>query len=368
MQMTDVQRNVQQALECLIASGSESALQVAVYHHGALVVDAWAAAPGRRINGRSLFPVYSTGKGIAATAIHLLVQRGVLSWDDRIARWWPEFAAHGKGAITLRQAMDHTAGMAMLPEHGHMSDLADWDGMCRVLSAMPPFPAPGSERHYHAVTYSWLLGETARRADGRDFARIIREEIAEPLGLDGLYFGVPDAEMSRVQDVEKAPPAPQAAAPVAPPPANPAPTSIIPGRSVPPWICPLEELMNRADVRRSCVPASTGIMNARSIARHYAALVGEGVDGVRLLSDVILDEATRPRPLPGETRASHALGYALYGPDDAPGAVFGHGGYGGSGGWADRRHALAFGFAKARMGGGSETIVAEVRRCLGCAG
>ena len=365
--MTDVQRNVQQVLDRLIASGSETALQVAVYHRGALVVDAWATAPGRKIGGSSLFPIYSTGKGIAATAIHILVQRGVLSWDDRIARWWPEFAANGKQDITLRQALDHTAGMAMLPEHGHMNDLADWDGMCRTLAAMPPFPAPGSERHYHAVTYTWLLGETARRADGRDFARIIREEIAKPLGLDGLFFGVPDTEMSRVQDTEKAP-APAPPAPAQPPPATPPRASIIAARAVPPWICPLEDLMNRADVRRSCVPASTGIMNARSIARHYAALVGAGVDGVRLLSDATVDEATRQRLLPGEKRASHALGYALSGPDDAPGAVFGHGGYGGSTGWADRRHALAFGFAKARMGGGSEEIVAEVRRCLGCAG
>ena len=124
--------------------------------------------------------------------------------------------------------------------------------------------------------------------------------------------------------------------------------------------------MNRADIRRSCVPASTGIMDARSIARHYAALTGDGVDGIRLLSDATLDEALRHRPLPGEQRAAFGLGYGLYGPDSNPGAVFGHGGYGGSVGWADRRHALAFGFAKARMGAGGDEIVAEVRRCLGC--
>ena len=361
--MTDIQKSVQQILNRLIDSGSETALQVAVYHRGKLLVDAWAAMPGRQIDGTTLFPIYSTGKGIAATAIHILVQKGVLSWDDRIARWWPEFAANGKQDITLRQALNHTAGMAMLPEHGTMADLADWDGMCRALAAMPPFPAPGSERHYHAITYSWLLGETARRADGRDFARLVREEISNPLGLDGLFFGVPESELHRVQDAEKAPPPPNAE-PATPPPVNATTPAIIGSRAIPPWVCPLEDLMNRVDIRRSCVPASTGIMNARSIARHYAALTGDGVDGVRLLSEATLDEALRNHPLPGEPRAAFGLGYGLYESESDPGAVFGHGGYGGSNGWADRRHALAFGFAKTRMSGGCDEIVAEVRRCL----
>jgi CubicO group peptidase (beta-lactamase class C family) len=360
----DIQSCVQRILDRMVEQG-HTGLQAVVWHRGRLVVDAWAGAPGRGIDGSSLFPIYSTGKGIAATAIHILVQRGTLSWNDRIARWWPEFAANGKQDITLRQALDHTAGMAMLPEHGCMADLADWDGMCRALAAMPPFPAPGSERHYHAITYSWLLGETARRADGRDFGRIIREEIAVPLGLDGLFFGVPEEAMSRVQDVVPEPPRPvQPAAPPTPP--DPRPTAIIPARAIPSWVCPLEALMNRTDVRRSCVPASTGIMNARSIARHYAALVGDGIDGIRLLSDATLDEAVRSHPITGETRARWGLGYGLSGPDNAPGAVFGHGGYGGSNGWADRRHALAFGFTTARMGADSSEIANEVRRCLGC--
>jgi CubicO group peptidase (beta-lactamase class C family) len=363
--MTDLQQTVQRILDRMVADQGAAAVQAAVYHRGRLVVDAWSGRPGAGVNGRTLLPIYSTGKGILATAAHLLVQRGVLAWDDPIARWWPEFAAHGKQGITLRMALDHTAGMAMMPEHGCMSDVADWDGMCRKLAAMPPFPAPGSERHYHAITYAWTVGETLRRADGRDCARILREEIGDRLGLDGMYFGVPDSELWRVVDVTPAPPAPPAPA-ATPAPPNTRPTAIIGPRAVPPWVCPLETWMNRREVRQSCVPASTGIMNARSIARHYAALVGDGVDGVRLLTDATLDEATRNRTLDGEKRASHGLGYGLQGPDDRPGAVFGHGGYGGSAGWADRRYDLAFGFATARMGIGSDEIVKAVRAALGC--
>jgi CubicO group peptidase (beta-lactamase class C family) len=150
---TDVQSTMQRILDRMVEQG-ETGLQLAVWHRGTLVVDAWAGAPGRNIDGRSLFPIYSTGKGIAATAIHILVQRGILSWEDRIARWWPEFAANGKAEITLRQCLNHTAGMAMLHADGHMEDLADWDGMCHRFAAMAPLPAPGSERHYHAISYS----------------------------------------------------------------------------------------------------------------------------------------------------------------------------------------------------------------------
>jgi CubicO group peptidase (beta-lactamase class C family) len=116
-------------------------------------------------------------------------------------------------------------------------------------------------------------------------------------------------------------------------------------------------------VRRACVPASNGIMNARSIARHYAALVGNGVDGVKLLKEETLDAATRGSKL---LNAAWGLGYGLQGPEDNRGAVFGHGGYGGSSGFADRRLKLGVGVAKSRMSGGAavEQIVAEIRKCL----
>jgi len=367
--MSAVQDAVQQLLDHLIASGTETALQVAVYHKGTLIVDAWAAAPGRTITGTSLFPIFSTGKGIQATAMHILVQKGVLALDDRVSRWWPEFAAHGKQDITIRQVLNHTAGMAMMPEHGSPTDVADWDGMCRKLAAMPPFPAPGTARFYHAITYAWLLGETARRADGRDCSRLIQEEIARPLGLDGMFFGLPASEMHRVQDAEKSPPAPPSpttpqANAAAPQPGSPA--AVIPARSVPSWIGPLEDWINMPAVRRACIPASNGFMNARSIARHYAALIGAGVDGIRLISDETLEAALADPPMPGEKRG-YGPGYSLGGPDSDPTASFGHGGYGGSNGWADRRHDLAFGFAKARMGAGGDEIVKVVRALTGTA-
>ena len=361
--VANAQKEVQRVLDRAVGEGSESAVQVAVYLEGKLVVDAWAAPKERPVDGRTLFPFFSTGKGIAATAVHRLVERGVLSWDDPIAQHWPDFAAEGKGGITVRHVLNHISGLPMLPEKCETVRVTDWDAMCAYLAAATPLHPPGAQRHYHAITYSWLLGEPARRADGRDFGRIIAEEVCRPLGIDTLFFGLPLAGRPLCVDAEKA------LLLSTPPPAPAAPLDPVAQRAVPAWVCPLEDWINRDDVRRACIPASNGFGNARAVARHYAALMGKGVDGVRLLADATIKAATRwdvvaDAAVPGAGR--WGLGYSLQGPDDAPGAVFGHGGYGGSTGFADIRHGLAVAIVKSRMGGTvTDQLVETIRRCVG---
>ncbi|HVA88709.1 MAG TPA: serine hydrolase domain-containing protein, partial [Chloroflexota bacterium] len=113
--MEELQGRVQALLEELVDSGAERGLQVAIYHGEQLVVDAWAGvadpATGRPVDGDTLFTVFSTTKGIVATLIHILVERGLLDYDAPIARYWPEFGAHGKEGITVRHALTHTAGI-----------------------------------------------------------------------------------------------------------------------------------------------------------------------------------------------------------------------------------------------------------------
>lgn len=350
------QERVQQMLDRFIASGS-SGIQVAAYHRGKLIVDAWAGpadpATGRMVDGDTLFPVYSTSKGIAATAVHRLAERGVLDYESPIARWWPEFAANGKAAITLRQALDHSAGMPHLPEHGSMAGTCDWDAMCRAIAAQPPIDPPGARTLYHAITYGWLIGETASRADGRRFQRILAEDVAKPIGADALFIGIPEGVEHRVTPVAYVPPKdPPAAAP-----------DPIGERAVPPWVKPLEDWLNRSDVRRACIPASNGIMNARSVARHYAALLGDGLDGVRLLREDTLAAALKPS---GPAGSRFGLGYALMGPDADPGSVFGHSGYGGSTGLGDRRSGLAFALARQGLYDpySVDPVLAEIRSAL----
>lgn len=360
---TEAQRRVQAFLDDLVATGKSSGIQVAAYHCGTLIVDAWAGeadpATGRMVDGDTLFPVFSTSKGLAATVVHRLVERGVLAYDEPLATWWPEFAAKGKGAVTLRQALNHSAGLPQMPHDASMAKTCDWAGMCRTLAGMDLAFEPGSRTHYHAITYSWLIGEPACRATGKTFPQILHDEVSAPLGLDGAFIGIPDRVAHLVTPIEAITPPPPPADLTAPPPAAPSVFDDV----IPAWVKPLEAWLNRPDVQRACIPASNGIMNARSVAAHYAGLVGDGLGGVRLLSEAGLEEALRatgPDPRRG-------LGYGLYGPDEDPSGRFGHGGYGGSLGYGDRRNAFAFGLARRRMSdpGVADQVGGLIRETVG---
>lgn len=342
-----LQDEIRNLVERAVAEEGEGAVQVAVYQHGELIVDVALAPVSVPLTERSLIAFFSTGKGLAATAVHRLVERGVLAWNAPVAEYWPEFAANGKGGILLRHVMNHTAGLPMMPESP--VPVGDWQAMCDYLAAATPLHAPGAQRHYHAITYAWLVGETARRADGRPFSQILRDEVLDPLGLNNLFIGVPADRLADCIDADTLP-EPPCDAPPAP---APAPDPVA-ARAIPEWVKPLENWINREDVRAACIPASNGYGTARDVARHYAALLGEGVDGVTLLTEETLATATRwDSATDGATPGNGCwgLGYALHGPDDQPGVRFGHGGYGGSTSFADRRYGLAVSVLKSRLGG-----------------
>jgi len=360
--MKPIDQTMQSLLDQLIADGSERGVQLAVYHNGLLVVDASAGiadpTTGRRVNGNTLFPVFSTTKGIAATLIHLLVERGKINYDTPIAQVWPEFAAHGKEGITLQHALNHTAGIPNMPMGLSHTELCDWATMCAAIADLKPISPPGAEHAYHAITYSWLTGEVARRVDGRPFSQLLHDEICVPLDMTTeMFVGIPDEVEPLVAILEATVDTPAAQTP---------PQDETP-QAIPALVQPLHAWMNRPDARRACLPASNGIMTARSIARHYAALLPGGVDGIELLPPERIRVAIEPRSSgkqkTGEP-ASHRLGYSV-GTPFSP-TSFGHGGYGGSIGFADIASSLSFGFTRNRFDSNTSLprIIETLRKCL----
>lgn len=359
--MNRMQRKIQKLLDAAVSDNQERGIQIAAYFKGERVIDAWAGAADPEgkmpVDGDTLFPIFSSGKGIVATVIHLLAQRGKVLYDARIAEYWPQFGVNGKEAITVRQALAHTSGIPQMPEGASLASVCDWDRMCAEIAALPPLWTPGSKMEYHAMTFGWILGEVARRVDGRDFVRIMQEEICRPLGIADMYMGIGDEVESRVAMLEE-PGAAAAAAQATGP------------QSVSPAVMPLHAWMNRADARRACIPASNGIMTARALARHYAALLSGGVDGIELLSPERIRLATEAQRLNDGTAIHMGLGYFLGGKDSLMGSrptAFGHGGYGGSLGFADPECQLALGltknlFSKSQAPAG---IIKELRQGLG---
>lgn len=287
----DANNVVQKAIDEAVASGKEVGVQVAAYLNGELVVDAWGglADPqsGRLVDGETLFNVYSVTKAVAATAIHMLVDRGVLDYDTPIIKWWPEYGAHGKEKTTLRHVLTHRAGVPQMPDGVTPERLCDWGWMTRSIAALEPLAEPGTKTLYLSMTFGWILGEVLRRADpkGRSLGRFVREEIATPLGASDLWIGIPDEAESRIARQVDA--------------MTPIPPEYLPPlflASMPAAVALVPEVFERPDVRRAEVAGVGGIFNARSEARFWAMLAGEGeFQGVRLLSKGLASTLSTPR-------------------------------------------------------------------------
>src|SRR5215204_5017654 len=205
--MNDVQQQVQEAIDQLIESEAERGLQVAVYHQGELVVDAVAGvadpATGRPVVLDTVFYTFSVGKAMASTLVHMLVERDMFGYDTRIVELWPEFGAHGKETVTVRHVLTHTAGVPGVPADTTPEDLCDWDKMCSVIADTKPWWEPGTKVAYHAYTFGYIVGELVRPATGKPISQVLREEIAEPLGVnDELYVGVPESHHGLLARVE----------------------------------------------------------------------------------------------------------------------------------------------------------------------
>ena len=335
------------------ARGAALCIQVG----GETLVDLWAGAAGKDEGqdwqADTLLNLFSCTKTFAAVAALQLVGEGKLDLDAPVARYWPEFAAAGKESVTLRQLLCHQAGLPALRELLAPEALYDWQTMVDALAAEEPWWTPGNGHGYAAITYGWLIGELLRRADGRGPGEAIVARVAKPLGLD-FHVGLADQEFHRVAHIARGkgnvgdaaaqrllqvtlrePTAMTTRAFTNPP-------SIMTSTNKPEW-------------RRMQQPAANGHGNARSLAGFYAGLL----DG-SLLESEMLEELTREHSL-GEdktllTRTRFGLGCMLDQPD-VPNATyglgpraFGHPGAGGSTGFADPEHDVAFGFVTNTLG------------------
>ena len=311
----------------------------------------------------TLVMVYSTSKGMAAMAIALAHSRGLLDLDATVAGYWPEFAAAGKEAITVRQLLSHQAGLSAVDERLDAETLADLDAVAAAIARQPPAWEPGTRHGYHPFSIGWYENELIRRVDpeGRSLGRFFAEEIARPLGLE-FYFGVPDdVPAERVASIKGFTRL----------------SALVHLRAMPPRMIagfarrgsltyrafsnPM--LRGPADLdtpeyRAVELTAAAGVGQVRSIAKAY----GELATGGRQLgiSDSTLAELTGPPRPPSKSvvdlvlkvPAYYAAGFMK--PSDvwpfASPSAFGHPGAGGSFAFADPEAQLGFAYAPNRLG------------------
>ena len=348
--MNNIQQQVQEAIDQLVESGAESGLQVAVYRNGEQVVDAVVGvadpATGRPVTSDTPFFSYSIGKGVAATVVHVLAERGVLGYDTPIVELWPEFGTHGKETATVRHALSQSVGVPGLPPGLTVEDLTDWEKMCAIIAEAEPWWEPGTKIGYHAITWGYIVGEIVRRATGKPISRVLREEVATPLGVaDELFFGVPESELGRLARLEEAEGNQEMFA------AMPEDSPVF---KLGPPECTTAAYGNRADVLAADIPAG-GTVTARAVTRMYAALLDE-VDGVRLISPERLREVSAVAMtgvdqifgFPTAWGLGYSIGQSLSNAQETP-TVFGVGGVGGSHAYADTATGTTFALTKNRL-------------------
>jgi len=318
-----------------------------IYVHGRKVVDVW----GGTYEADTLQMVMSSTKGVVAVAAHILAQERKLDFDAPVVEYWPEFAAEGKQTMPVRWLFSHRAGLAAIDRPLTIEDVYAWTPVVTALASQRPLWEPNSAHGYHVGTYGWLAGEVIRRITGQSVGEFVAARIARPLGLE-LWIGLPEAMEAQV--------APMIASP---PPAPGTPVDVFTARLLdpstllhrafvnPPLPAPV---FNERAFHAAEIPAANGITNARSLARMYAACIGE-LDGIRLLEPNTVEAATRVQSagedlvLGYETR--YATGFQLSFPfrPMAGEGSFGHYGMGGSVGFADPTRGIAFAYVMNQM-------------------
>ena len=320
---------------------------VCVVVDGEVVVELWgghADAARQRPWGRdTLVDVYSVGKPIIATLVLQLIDDGVVGLDDPIAAHWPAFGAAGKEEATVRHALCHRAGVPAIRERLGDDDLYDFHRMTDALAATEPWWTPGERHSYHTNTYGHLLGGLLLAVTGELPGTLLRRRISDPLEAD-VHFGVPDADLSRCADVLwDGPSVPFGYDDAVALGGDEAMTLL--GYVNPPGYSSMG-VVNTDRWRQAQVPSTNGHATARGVATVYQGLL----DGA-LLSDELLVEATRPQsagwcPTLAQ-EVTFGLGFQPWTPTRPIGrsaAAFGHFGTGGSLGFADPMHRIAFGY------------------------
>ena len=336
---------VRDAFAVNFQDGLDQGAAFAVVAQGRLVVDLWGGhvdAAGSRPWARdSLVNVWSTTKGVVALAIAMLAERGELDYEAPVARYWPEFAAGGKGGMTVGCMMSHQGGLPGCDKPMTMDDLYSGQPFVDCLAAMTPLWTPGEDCAYHALTYGHLAGELLRRIDGRTMGAFIAEDIAGPLRA-AFFLGLPEAEDGRAAEVIAGPGSddltgraddtPYARISYRNPPAHPA-------------------MANERAWRAAEIAGGGGQGDAQGLARIFGELAGGGATLSRDTLAAATAERFRGRESAFDLPIAFGAGFmlnvdGLFGPSPA---AFGHSGWGGSFAFTDPDAGLGVAYVMNRM-------------------
>jgi CubicO group peptidase (beta-lactamase class C family) len=361
-----------------IDSGFELGCAITLEVEGKVVLDLWGGHANldktEDWKEDTIVNVFSTTKGMASICLLQLVEKGLLDLDAPVSQYWPEFAANGKEAMPIRYLLCHKSGLCGVREPLDHGSFTNWELICSELAKQEPFWEPGSAHGYHALTFGHLVGEVVRRVSGKTIGQYFNDEIAKPLDLD-FWIGLPEDKFSRVTDIQPNMPGlmQKIMMPI---------LSRIPRFAAPSLVKMLLDFQdpttvsgaafnnpqmkmdpknmeaNTREWRLAEIPAANGHGTARSIAKLYGALaIGGSKDGVHVLNPETIELARQTESdgkdlVLGQIHTRFGLGFMLGTEDVSMGPnknSMGHGGAGGSLGFADIDNKISLGFTMNQM-------------------
>ncbi|KAH6609769.1 hypothetical protein Trco_003115 [Trichoderma cornu-damae] len=331
-------------------SKAEIGASITVNLDGKDLVDIWGGYADeectRPWESDTLVGVWSSTKGVTSLALLMLIDRGLVDPNAKVAQYWPEFAANGKQDIEIRHLLSHTSGLSTWEKKITTDELIDHDVAAAYLAEQAPFWEPGTASGYHAVTFGVPITEVLRRVTGKTLKQFVAEEIAAPLKAD-FQIGLLDKDVPRTSNV-----IPQKDTP----PPEPEEGSLMFKMLINPGMD--ANLTNTEPIRKADLGSFNGFTNARGLNRIFSVLsLGGEVNGVRLLSqktiDLIFQEQSNGIDLVVPQHLSFGIGYALggRGPSSftAGGRVGYWGGWGGSSFVFDADRKLTFTYTMNQM-------------------
>jgi CubicO group peptidase (beta-lactamase class C family) len=362
---------VREVFETNLDTGIDIGASVAIFIDGEPVVDLWGgyfdSTFTRPFERDTIVQVFSSTKTVTALCALVLADRGGIDLDAPVAKYWPEFAAEGKGEIPVRQILGHTSGLCGWTEPMTHRDLYDLEKSTALLARQAPLWNPGRVSGYHGFTQGHLVGEVIRRVTGKSLGTFLAEEVAGPLGVAADFrIGTPAELDSRVSLLIQGQPIDDPKdnfyfnCSVFNPRVTPRDTWDIP------W-------------RRAELGAMNGHGNARGIAALQSVLACGGANGVRLMStpgrERVLEQQADGLDLVFEMPCEWGMGYSLnheYLGVPSSSRVAWWGGNGGSLSFVDLDAHMALGFVPNKwMGGGphhmdrSRNLLQAAYRSLG---
>ena len=326
-----------------------------VLKDGESIVNLWGgmadARTGRAWAEDTPSVIFSCTKGLVSIMAARLVQEGRLDYQAPVARYWPEFAAAGKGKVTVGQALAHQAGLSAPRLDLTEDDIVDWDRVVAALAAQEPLWPPGRGYAYHALTHGWVTGEIIRRVTGQSVGSYFRDLVTKPLRASA-WIGLPADKANEAAHLQVSAPLATLWAEEA---VKPAPNwpykAMTLGKALPADLVSEDGGFNKQRIRAAEIPGAGGIASAEALATIWSATVVQ-TRGVRLIDDAVIAEATRtrsqgPSVFGGDPPYSR-WGYGFQLDSEARRYLgagnFGHDGAGGQVGFADPARRIGFGF------------------------